>query len=158
MSAVTAPEKLTLPLLMGSEDMQLRSLAAIVDGQLDNAPATVPLPPVVNWIPWEIAAPDGGVETEPMADHVPADCFYVRFGSFANYLWLTNLIEEYGGDIARMVTLRGYHTGLNEKIERRLGLKQDPLSKPVRLLGISLSNLNTLLSKEPLYIQTKIEF
>ncbi len=35
-----------------------------------------------------------------MAMRVPAECFYVRFGSFANFLWLQDTLAKWGGDCA----------------------------------------------------------
>jgi len=40
--------------------------------------------------------------------HVPEECFYVRFGRFSNYLWLNHLLDDYGGDLAQMITLRAH--------------------------------------------------
>ncbi|EMI17183.1 putative secreted protein, partial [Rhodopirellula maiorica SM1] len=47
---------------------------------------------------------------EPLATRVPPECFYIRYGSFENYLWFRDLSEEYGGDVSRMVTLRGFRS------------------------------------------------
>jgi hypothetical protein len=72
------------------------------------------------------------VEIEPLAHHVPADWFYVRFGRFSNYLWLNHLLEEFGGDISSMVTLRSYVAPMNKRVQNQLGLEQNLLGE---LLG-----------------------
>ena len=64
--------------------------------------------------------------------HVPQDWFYVRFGRFSNYLWLNHLLEEYGGDISSMVTLRSYLAPMNKRVQNQLGLEQNVLGE---LLG-----------------------
>ena len=61
--------------------------------------------------------------------HVPAECFYVRFGSFPNYLWLSKLMREYGGDIGRMISLRGQDAALNERLQNQLALKEGKLAE-----------------------------
>ena len=71
-------------------------------------------------------------QIEPIAMHVPAECFYVRFGSFANFLWLQDTLAQWGGDAQNLIALRGLDHGLNGRIERQLVLKQTVLS---RMLG-----------------------
>ena len=65
---------------------------------------------------------------EPLARYVPADCFYIRFGSFRNYLWFTDLSDEYGGNLARMVTLEARETNVTERLESQLALKKSILA------------------------------
>ena len=48
---------------------------------------------------------------EPIAMHVPAECFYVRFGSFANFLWLQDTLAKWGGDAQNLIALRGLDHG-----------------------------------------------
>src|SRR5690606_20696461 len=61
--------------------------------------------------------------------HVPVECFYLRFGSFENYLWFDRLKDDYGGNIGQMVRLRGHHSGEDEKVQQQLALKQSPLAE-----------------------------
>jgi hypothetical protein len=63
---------------------------------------------------------------------VPAECFYVRFGSFANFLWLQDTLAKWGGDAQNLVALRGLDLGMSRRMENQLVLKQTVLS---RMLG-----------------------
>lgn len=67
--------------------------------------ANQPLPQPPNWRQAPPPNLPNKIEIEPIATRVPPECFYLRFGSFENYLWFVDLSEEYGGDIGRMVSL-----------------------------------------------------
>ncbi|MCC6124771.1 MAG: hypothetical protein IT426_07415 [Pirellulales bacterium] len=97
-----------------------------------NEPADRPLPPAFESPPLAVPETPGDVPIEPLAQRVPAECFYVRFGSFANFLWLQDTLEKWGGDLQNLVALRGLDHDMRGRIERQLILKQDVLS---RLLG-----------------------
>ncbi len=97
-----------------------------------NEPADRPLPPAFEPPPLVVPETPGEVQIEPLAERVPAECFYVRFGSFANFLWLQDTLEKWGGDMQNLVALRGLDHDLRGRIERQLILKQDLLS---RMLG-----------------------
>ncbi|MEN6457533.1 MAG: hypothetical protein ABFC63_01270 [Thermoguttaceae bacterium] len=71
-------------------------------------------------------------QVEPIAMRVPAECFYVRFGSFGNFLWLQDTLAQWGGDAQNLIALRGLDRGLSGRIEKQLVLKQTVLS---RMLG-----------------------
>lgn len=94
--------------------------------------ADQPLPAPI--APPEPDVPDlpDAVEVEPLAQRVPAECFYVRFGSFSNFLWLQDLLAQWGGDLQNLVDLRGLDQGVRARIERQLALESTVLA---RLLG-----------------------
>ncbi len=94
--------------------------------------ASLPLPDRPDWAPMFASQNLGGVPVEPIATRVPPECFYIRYGSFANYLWFRDLSQEYGGDISRMVTLSGIDDDSAGRIETQLHLKTTELS---RMLG-----------------------
>ena len=94
--------------------------------------ANLPLPPAPAWSPLPLAGNVPAAEIEPLAMHVPQSWFYVRFGRFSNYLWLNHLLEEYGGDISSMVTLRSYLAPMNKRLQNQFGLEQNVLGE---LLG-----------------------
>ena len=48
-------------------------------------PADQPLPEPVDPPPLAVPEPDAKVKVEPIALHVPAECFYVRFGSYSQF-------------------------------------------------------------------------
>lgn len=133
----------TLNLIAGTEAIRmsiLRRAATGVDGEAEIA--SLPLPDGPRWQPTEMDAQvmntaEGAadVNIEPTATRVPPECFYLRFGSFANYIWFRDLSEEHGGDISRMVTLRGIENNSARRLENQLCLKTTELS---RMLGESV--------------------
>ena len=95
-------------------------------------PADQPLPEPVDPPPLAVPEPDAKVKIEPIAMHVPAECFYVRFGSFGNFLWMQDTMETWGGDLQNLVARRGLDYGRDERMQDQLILRQTELS---RLLG-----------------------
>ena len=130
--AVRQPEDgETLAILLGTEKQRLAMLQETVTGKTwRDEPLEYPVPEAIRWpqatVP-EIAVDD--VAIEDIARYVPRECFYVRFAQFANYLWLRNLLEEYGGDLSRMVLLRGTDSQLNSSVENQLGLRSTSLAE-----------------------------
>ncbi len=94
--------------------------------------ADLPLPNEPLWSPAASPIPAALPPIEPLASRVPPECFYIRYGSFENYLWFRDLSEEYGGDIGRMVALRGSDNGAARRVEEQLHVKTTELS---RMLG-----------------------
>lgn len=91
---------------------------------------------------------EDGLEIEPIALRSPKECFYVHFGRFNHFLWLTDLLQDYGGDIAKMAVLRGQSRSMNQQIERRLGVKQNALAK---LLGESVVNDIAIIGRDAFF-------
>ncbi|MFT5526799.1 MAG: hypothetical protein ACI9HK_004779, partial [Pirellulaceae bacterium] len=117
--------------LLGLENIRIATLrdgarAGNASGEADVAV------PTIDWAPPRSYEFDANVDIESIATRVPEECFYIRFGSFANHLWMTNLLERYGGDIGGMVQLRGNRPELSLGIQRQLGLETNALSE---LLG-----------------------
>lgn len=116
-----------LELMLGIERLRLEALKQTMLGRSDfGEVANLPLPPGPTWQAPAVPAGAAGVEVEPMALHVPSNWFYVRFGKFPNYLWLSHLLDEYSGDISSMVTLRSY-AGPDERLQQQLGLEDNVL-------------------------------
>ncbi len=136
----------TLKLIAGTEAIRtsiLRRAAAGVDGA--TAIADLPVPAGPRWQPVTSAPPGIEVPSEPTASRVPPECFYLRFGSFENYIWFRNLSEEYGGDIGRMVTLRGIENPAARRMENQLNLKTTELS---RVLGASVIEDQAIIGRD----------
>ncbi len=95
-----------------------------------NQVADQPLPPAVPKYPFTLETAE--VKVEPIASHVPVECFYIRFGSFANFLWIQDTLTRWGGDAQNLIASRGLDLGNNKRIEQQLVLKQTALS---RMLG-----------------------
>lgn len=75
------------------------------------------------------------VKVESLAKHVPAEFFYLRFGSFNNFLWLQDTLAKWGGDAQNLIALRGIDYQMSDRMEKQLVLKQTALS---RMLGPSV--------------------
>ncbi len=132
---VSAAQK-SVELLVAAERLRMEVLRETVLGRGDfAATANLPVPEAHPWPQLQLPPSDPNTPVEDIAKRVPEECFYVRFGNFQNYLWLDGLLQEYSGDIASMVTLRGYYAPMNERIQKQLGLKKTGLDK---LLGSSV--------------------
>lgn len=95
-------------------------------------PADRPLPEAAPAEELRLPPIAGDVSIEPIAGRVPAECLYVRYGSFGNFLWFQDTLSQWGGDVQNLVALRGLDDDARGRIERRLVLSTSPLS---RLLG-----------------------
>ncbi len=107
--------------------------------------ASLPLPAGPTWAPMFAQDNLADVPVEPIATRVPAECFYIRYGSFENYMWFQDLSQEHGGDITRMITLRGYENNAMARIETQLHTKTTQLS---RMLGPSVIEDQALVGRD----------
>ncbi len=120
----------TFQLLTGVESLRLDTLKRSNLGELNgNRAASMALPPDIPWSPTPALEIAADVDVEAMAMKVPEECFYVRFGTFENYLWMERLQKDYGGDISRMVTLRGFDAGLGQRVQRQLALRSSAMAE-----------------------------
>jgi hypothetical protein len=88
----------------------------------------------------------GDVKIEPLAKHVPIECLYVRFGSFANYQWFRTTMQRWGGDLQNLVSRRALDFGLTGRIERQLSLKESalaPLLGPAVIADVAMIGTDT---------------
>ncbi len=131
----------TLKYLGGAEEVTQEIFRRTAAGLTDiNQPAQaevdesqmVALPSGPRWAAAPLPEIDESVETEPIASRVPPECFYLRFGSFENYLWFLDLTNEYGGDVGRMLTLRGTENDSTTRFQEQIAVKLTQLS---RMLG-----------------------
>ena len=97
-----------------------------------NQPADQSLPAAFTPPALQMPDPAADVKVEPIAMRVPAECFYVHFGSFDNFLWTQDTLARWGGDCQNLIALRGLDRGMSGRMEKQLVLKQTVLS---RLLG-----------------------
>ena len=113
----------TLELIFSVESIRSRIIRdMLLDGVARQKP-TLPLPSELRWSDSYITPPLDAPKVENLARHVPRECFYVRFGTWKNQVWLKNLMEEYGGDVSRMVNLRGYEFPGSGNMLDQLGLE-----------------------------------
>ena len=122
-----------LGLNVGTESLRMAMMQDRILGlnNLDQ-PADQPLPEPLPPPALEVPEPAADVKIEPIAMRVPAECFYARFGSFANFLWLQDTLAKWGGDVQNLIALRGLDRGMSSRMEKQLVLKQTVLS---RMLG-----------------------
>ncbi|MCA9133673.1 MAG: hypothetical protein KDA45_10980, partial [Planctomycetales bacterium] len=120
----------TLSLLAAIEPLREQILEEVLTAPGDAAQtATLPVPPDPIWEPTILPANHADVDVEALAQRVPPECFYLRFGSFANYVWFQELAERFGGDIAQAVMLRGFNYEASARMERMLATKMTTLAK-----------------------------
>lgn len=134
----TQPTELqqTLELLAGTENIRAGIMRQVMQsGERYSETANLPIPGDVFWSPEVLPAIGEAPAVEPIALHVPEECFYIRFGSFDNYVWLSKLTREYGGDIGRMVTLRGHDAGLDAKTQQQLAAPRIAFVRATRWHG-----------------------
>lgn len=122
-----------LGLMAGSEAVRLAyQRQRLLGGPSEASAATLPVPVPIE--PGRTAPPvvAGEVDIEPLARRVPEECFYVRFGSFANFLWFQDTLARWNGDLQNLVARRGLDTQARERFEEQLGLQTTAMA---RLLG-----------------------
>jgi len=145
LNQIANPEKSelqkTFDLLFDVEQVRLDAIRQMMGaGSFTRAPgepptAHLPLPPTVDWAATPFNIPADGVDIETLAHHTPEECFYVRFGSWANYLWLKRLLEEHGNEIGQLIALRGHQVHSDTKMTDQLALESSALDD---LLGGNL--------------------
>ena len=125
-----------LGLMLGTELIQT---AMIRDRMLGDASLseklTLPLPIAKKWPPLTELQVAKDVKIEPIAMRVPEECFYIRFGNYANFLWLQDTLKRIGGDAGNLISLRGLDYESSKRMEEHLLVKQTVLG---RVLGGTL--------------------
>ncbi|MEM9827720.1 MAG: hypothetical protein AAF958_14100 [Planctomycetota bacterium] len=122
-----------LQLIGGGEAIAAQTFRQVATGALAATGETAPLPPPPNWLPDRIPpiAPelDATITIEPIASAVPPECLYLRYGSFANFLWFEDFTNRSGGDLARLVTIRGIDEQASKRVQKQLHLETTELSR-----------------------------
>ena len=110
--------------------MGSRSIARCCCRRRDRKTELQPLPEPAAWRELEIDTQQyADVAVEPMAHHVPAECFYVRFGTFTNYLWFRDLNKKWQGDLQNMLLRRGIDRAVSQRSQQQLSLRESVLAK-----------------------------
>ncbi len=120
----------TLELLASTEairDQMLQQTLRKPARQLGQKNVALPQPPIWNQQP--VAPTPDDLPIESIATAVPDDCFYLRFGRFANYLWFRTLSTGKGAGLGQMMTIRGTDSFANARIEKMLATKATLLAK-----------------------------
>jgi hypothetical protein len=108
-----------------SNDSDLLPLPAAAS---EIAPPPSPLPPPHSTLAFA---------TEPLAAHVPQECFYMRFGNFTNYLWYRDFMRHWQGDIGNMVVVESVDHNISERFQQQIAVGE---SKLARVMGPTVVN------------------
>ncbi len=119
----------TFDLMFNVEGLRSEMIRDAILGQIDTGERDLPVPPSIFWDDDPIPPIIGEAVVEEIANHVPEECFYLRFGTWKNQIWLKKLMEEYGGDMGRMLSLRGYESRINAKFLDQLALESSDLDE-----------------------------
>ncbi len=117
------PFRQTMDLVFDTESLKSDLMFELMTSDAPPAPEVQPLPEPIAWSPSPRVASGIEVAVEPMATAVPRECFYLRFGSWQNQLWLKRLLAEYGGDLSRLIQLRGYKSPGADRMLDQLALE-----------------------------------
>ncbi|MBX3421360.1 MAG: hypothetical protein KF752_07360 [Pirellulaceae bacterium] len=127
----TEPSQLaeTMQLLAGQQSLKDDAFRELLRQQDLPISDEFPLPPEPQW--QRVPAPivDGQVAVEPLAERVPADWFYLRFGSFSNYLWFQDLGGRFGGELSQAFSLNALNRGGTARVERMLAIGTSSIAK-----------------------------
>ena len=116
--------------LMADEAYRAAVLRDLMLGTATESAATEPLPPhAVPVAEATLPGIAGELSLEPIASHVPEECFYVRFGTFTNYLWFRDFVGRWRGDLGNMLIQRSIRRSSTDAISIRLALRESNLSK-----------------------------
>ncbi len=136
----------SIELLAGTQNLREAAMRATMQGSRPaDLRADRPIPSEPEW--QELTIPEAAADTaiEPIAMHVPEECFYIRFGTFENYLWFRDFLRESGGDLARLFTLRGTDMELDKRLQRQLAVSDSVL---VDLFGARVASDVALIGRD----------
>lgn len=123
----------TISFLAGTESIRLAmQKETLLQTNRETIKAVHPLPKAVVPPAVEIPAINGEVPIEPIAAVVPHECLYVRFGSFENFTWFRDRVEEWGSDLRDMASARALDYQISRRLNHQLQLQDTELA---RLLG-----------------------
>ncbi len=122
-----------LGLFLGTESMRVAHQRGRILGRTAlGETADQALPKPIDTAELELPDLPEDVQIEPLAARVPAECFYVRFGSFSNFLWFQDTLGKWRYDLQNLVALRGLNFEVRRRIEESLVMEMSVLA---RLLG-----------------------
>ena len=125
----------TFELMFDVESLRGETIRQDMLNGTDASPADRPVPPPIQWTPVIVLNLPKDVDVEPIAKCVPEECFYLRFGTWGNQIWLQRLLEEFGGDLSRMIQVRGFKEKIQSKFLDQLAIQSNELDQ---LFGGSL--------------------
>ncbi|MFV1967114.1 MAG: hypothetical protein ACC628_16930 [Pirellulaceae bacterium] len=115
--------------LTGFESVRLAAQTdVLLKDTVGSEAADQPLPRPAKSPPIDLPQDVGDVAIEPIAMHVPEECFYVRCGSFASFRWLRSRIEDWGTYLRDVTSMRGLDYRIMPRLERQLALRETLLA------------------------------
>lgn len=123
------PLQETLNLLLDAESIRSDLIRDWFAGSDVSGPVDQPVPQPVQWTPVVVDNLPADVPIEPIAMAAPADCFFLRFGTWDNQIWLKKLMAEHGGDLGRMVRLRGHQPRIQSRFLDQLALESTQIDE-----------------------------
>lgn len=79
--------------------------------------------------PADLPRPQEEFDVEPLAMRVPQECFYMRFGSFTNYLWYKDFFNHWQNDLGNMVVLRSINRATRDRLQAQLAIGESQLAR-----------------------------
>ena len=113
----------TFQLMFDVESLRLDTINELMTRGVQVQASDQPVPAAINWTPVKVDNLPDSIEVEPIVQCVPEECFYLRFGTWGNQLWLKRLMEEFGGDLSRMIQARGFRYKIQSKFLDQLALE-----------------------------------
>ena len=119
-------------------DLQREILLSQYPGEVADRPVpALPTGPAVDWnaVPVETLPANGAPPADPgaaatdevvveeMANYVPEECFYLRFGNFDNFWWLKTLIDRAEGDLGTLFLTESVKYEISERMQDRLEIR-----------------------------------
>ncbi len=74
-------------------------------------------------------SPQLPAQVEPIAGHVPHECFYLRFGNFPNYLWFRDFMRHWQGDLANMLVQKSVNHNVSDRFQRQIAVGESRLAR-----------------------------
>ena len=62
---------------------------------------------------------------EPLSEHIPEECFYVRCQTLADWQWFRGALSAWGGNLNELVVQRGLDQGIQRRLERQIALSEE---------------------------------
>jgi len=113
----------TFELMFDVETLRAETIRQMMLRGVDLSPASQPVPNGIMWTDVIVENLPEKIEIEPIAKFVPEECFYLRFGTWENQLWLQKLLEDFGGDLSRMIQIRGFKYRIQSKFLNQLAIQ-----------------------------------
>ncbi len=122
--------KQVLELLGGSPGLRTQALIDVVSASQPETNSVFPLPREIPWQRFTLGeVTRDAADVEPIAHYVPADCFYIRFGKFSNYYWLTKTAEARTADFEQLLAPIISNGRQAERIQNQLAIKELPFAE-----------------------------